>query len=74
MGSHIMFTHARHDTEHVVRHGIDTHLGRATGHSAGAQGQLQGSVINAREVASARGLVLFGAQREGVHVDIVFPP
>ncbi len=33
------------------------------------QHQLEGGVINAREVAGARGLVLFRAEGEGVHVD-----
>lgn len=63
-------THTRHDSEDVVVHGIDAHLARAAaGNSGGGQGQLQGSIVNTREVASARGLVLLGAQGEGVHVD-----
>ena len=63
-------SHARHDAEHVVVRRIHTHRGaggranRVVGHR-----QQDGRVINTRQVASARGLVLLGLQSKGVHVD-----
>ena len=63
-------THTTHDTQHVVVNSVDADLARAaTSDSGGGQGQLQGSIINAREVAGAGWLVLLWAQGEGVHVD-----
>lgn len=62
--------HARHNTEDVVVHGIDTNLGRRrAGNSAGREDELEDSVVNAREVARPAGLVLLGPEREGIHVD-----
>ena len=63
-------THARHDAQHVVVHGVHAH--RRGQHGADrvvGQSQQQRRVIDTREVAAAAGLVLLGLQREGVHVD-----
>jgi hypothetical protein len=54
-----------HNTQHIVVHSIDTHLGG----SGGRQSQLQGSGVNTGHVASARRLVLLGLKAEGIHVD-----
>ena len=63
-------THAAHDTENVVVSGIDTNLGSLdTLNSGVGENKLESSVVNAGEVARAAGLVLLGAQGEGVHVD-----
>ena len=77
--------HAAHHTQHVVVHGVDTHLGRQStarrhrgaihhvrnGSLQGArrQRQVQHGIVDAREVARAAGLVLLGLQGKGVHVD-----
>lgn len=54
-------SHARHNTENVVVHGIDTNLGRRrSGNSAGREDELEDSVVNAREIARSAGLVLLG--------------
>ena len=61
--------HAGHDAEHVVVHGIHAHLGRV--HRANCvvgEGEDEGGVVNAREVAGARGLVFLRLERERVHV------
>ncbi len=63
-------SHARHHTQNVVVHGVDADLRRALlvdrvdGHR-----QVQGRLVNAREVACAGRLVLLGLERERVHVD-----
>jgi len=63
-------SHATHDTENVVVSGIDTNLGSLdTLNSSVGENKLKSSVVNAREVARAAGLVLLGAQGKGVHVD-----
>lgn len=63
-------THARHDTENVVVGSVDTHLRRRGTSDRGVrQDQLQGSIVNAREVACARRLVLLRAKSERVHVN-----
>jgi len=63
-------THTAHDTENVVVGGIDTNLGSLdTLNSSVGENKLKSSVVNAREVARAAGLVLLGAQGKGVHVD-----
>jgi len=63
-------THAAHDTENVVVSGIDTNLGSLdTLNSGVGENKLESGVVNAGEVARAAGLVLLGAQGEGVHVD-----
>jgi hypothetical protein len=56
-------SHATHDTENVVIGSIDTNLGSlgALNGSVG-ENELKCSVVNAREVAAARRLVLFGSQ------------
>ena len=68
--------HAAHHAQHVVVHGVDTHL-RSQGHGGhrralqrvGGQRQVQHRIVNAGEVAGAAGLVLLGLEGERVHVD-----
>ena len=63
-------SHATHDTENVVVGSIDTNLGSLdTLNGSVGENKLKSSVVNAREVATAGGLVLLGAQGKGVHVD-----
>ena len=63
-------THAAHDTENVVVGSIDANLGSLdTLNGSVGENKLKSSVVNAREVATAAGLVLLGAQGKGVHVD-----
>jgi len=63
-------SHATHDTENVVVGSIDANLGSLdTLNSGVGENKLESSVVNAGEVARAGGLVLFGAQGKGVHVD-----
>ncbi len=62
--------HTRHNAEHVVVRGEDVHGGAVHG-TNGVVGnhEEERRVINARQVARARGLVLLGLESEGVHVD-----
>jgi len=63
-------THTAHDTKHVVVGGKHANLGSAGTLDGGiGQHELESSVVNTREVARARRLVLFGAKGEGVQVD-----
>jgi len=63
-------THTAHDTKHVVVGGKHADLGSAGTLDGGiGQHELESSVVNAREVARARWLVLFRAKGEGVQVD-----
>jgi len=63
-------SHTTHHAEHVVVHGVHTDLGRVdTLHSGAREHQLESGIVNTREVARARGLVLLGAEGERVHVD-----
>ena len=63
-------THARHDTEDVVVGGVDTDLGGlGARHGRVREDKLKGGVVNAREVARARRLVLLRAKGERVNVD-----
>ena len=63
-------THTRHHAEHVVVGGIHANLGGVgSGNGGIGKHQLKGGVVNAGEVAGARGLVLLRAKGEGVHVD-----
>jgi len=64
-------THARHDAEHVVVHGVHTDLRAEAGRTnrVVAEREQERGVINAREVARAAGLVLLGLERKRVHVD-----
>lgn len=63
-------THARHHAEHVVVHRIHANLRRAaTAHRVDRDRQLQRRLVNTREVARARGLVLLRLERERVHAD-----
>ena len=63
-------THAGHDAEHVVVERVDAYLRRAgTDHRVERDRELERGLVNAGEVARAAGLVLLGAQREGVHAD-----
>ena len=63
-------SHTTHDAENVVVGSIDANLGSLdTLNSGVGENKLESSVVNAGEVARAAGLVLLGAQGEGVHVD-----
>jgi len=63
-------THSAHHAEHVVVHGVDAYLGRAArAHRVHGHRQLEGGLVDAREVAGARRLVLLRLQGKRVHVD-----
>ena len=63
-------THAAHHAEHVVVDGVDAHLGSAAGaHRVHADRQLERGLVDTREVAGARRLVLLRLQGKRVHVD-----
>ena len=62
--------HARHDTEDVVVGRVDTDLGGAGARNGRVrEDKLEGGVVNAREIARARRLVLLRAKGERVDVD-----
>ena len=62
--------HARHDTEDVVVGRVDTDLGGLGSRDGGVrEDKLEGGVVNAREIARARRLVLLRAKGERVDVD-----
>ena len=62
--------HARHDTEDVVVGRVDTDLGGAGARNGRVrEDKLEGGVVNAREIARARRLVLLRAKGERVNVD-----
>ena len=61
---------ARHNTKNVVVSSIHANRGRQVqAHSVVGDSQQQGRVINTRQVAGARGLVLLGLESKGIHVD-----
>ena len=63
-------THARHNTKDVVVGGIDTDLGTVEGTDrVVAEGEDEGGIVNAGEVARAAGLVVFRLEGEGIDVD-----
>jgi hypothetical protein len=63
-------THTRHDTENVVVGGIDTNLGGLGAlYCSIGQHELESSIVNAGEVATATWLMFLGPQREGINVD-----
>ena len=63
-------THSRHYPEHVVVGCVDTHLGgRSTLNRGVRENELEGGIVNAREVAGARWLVLLRAESKRVDVD-----
>ena len=63
-------THSAHNTKNVVIGGKNANLGSAgTLNSGVRQNELKGGIVNAREVATAAWLVLFGAQGKRVQVD-----
>ena len=63
-------THAAHHAEHVVVDGVDAHLGRASrAHRVHGHRQLERGLVDTREVARARRLVLLRLQGKRVHVD-----
>jgi len=63
-------SHTAHDTENVVVGSIDANLGSLdTLNGSVGENKLKSSVVNAREVATAAGLVLFGAKGERIDVD-----
>ena len=62
--------HTRHHTQHIVVHGIDTDLsGGSSRNGGGREHELEDGIVNAREVAAARGLMFLGAECKGVDVD-----
>ena len=62
--------HARHDTEDVVVGRVDTDLGGLGARDGRVrEDKLEGGVVNAREIARARRLVLLRAKGERVDVD-----
>jgi len=63
-------SHATHHAEDVVVDGVDANLGRGSaGNGARGKNKLKSSIVNAGEVAAARGLVLLRAKSKGVDVD-----
>ena len=63
-------SHAAHHAEDVVVHGVHTDLSSGSSRNrAGRKDKLEDSIVNAGEVARTRGLVLLGAEGEGVDVD-----
>ena len=62
--------HAGHDAQHVVVHRVDAHLSRTTrAHRVHGHRQLERRLVDTREVAGARRLVLLRLQGKRVHVD-----
>ena len=62
--------HTRHDTEDVVVGRVDTDLGGLGARDGGVrEDKLEGGVVNTREIARARRLVLLRAKGERVDVD-----
>jgi len=63
-------THAAHDAEHVVVDGVHADLGRAArADRVDGHRELQRGLVDTREVARARRLVLLRLEGEGVHAD-----
>ena len=63
-------SHTAHYTENVVVGSIDANLGSLdTFNGSVGENKLKSSVVNAREVATAAGLVLFRAKGKRVNVD-----
>ena len=63
-------THARHHAQHVVVQRIHAHLGSPlASHGVDGHSQLQSRLVDTREVARARRLVLLRPQRKRVYID-----
>jgi hypothetical protein len=63
-------THTGHNSQHVIVGGINTDLGSlGTLNSCVGKDKLKGGIVNAGEVASARGLMFLRAESKGVHVN-----
>ena len=63
-------THSAHNTKNVVVGGKNANLGSAGTLNGGVrQNELKGGIVNAREVAAAAWLVLFGPKGKRVQVD-----
>ena len=63
-------THTRHNSEYVVVGGVYADLSsRGTLNSSVGKNKLKGGVVDTREIAGARWLVLFWAESERVNVD-----
>ena len=63
-------THAAHHPENVVVGSIDADLsGLCTFHGCIGEDKLESSIVNAREVATARWLVFLRSKSEGVDID-----
>ena len=66
----IFSVYAGHNAEDVIIYCVNAHLGGGSaGNGARREHKLEHSVVNAREVATAAGLVFLRAKREGIHVD-----
>ncbi len=62
--------HTRHDAKDVVVNSVDADFASAVAsHRLAGERKVKGGVIDTREVAGARWLVLFGGEGERVHVD-----
>ena len=63
-------THAAHDAQHVVVDGVHAHLRRAArAHRVHGHRELEGRLVDTREVARARRLVLLRLERKRVDAD-----
>jgi hypothetical protein len=63
-------THTGHDAEHVVVQGVHADLsGAGTRHRVEGHSELEGRLVDTREVARAGRLVLLRAEGKAVHVD-----
>ena len=66
----IFSVYAGHNAEHVVIYRVNANLGSGSARNgARREHKLEHGIVNAREVATAAGLVLFRSQCEGIHVD-----
>jgi hypothetical protein len=58
-------THTAHNSKNVIVGSIDTYLGSLGSFNGGVgKNKLEGSIVNAREVACSAGLMLFRSQSE----------
>lgn len=68
--SEYQFVYAAHNAQNVVINCIHADLGGGGSRNSWAgEHQLENGVVNAREVAGARGLVFLRAEGKGIHVD-----
>ena len=63
-------THSTHNSEHIVVASIDAHLGRVGARDRRVrEHELESGIVNTREVAGARWLVLLRLEGKRVDVD-----